>query len=109
MFSGAHYPRQAETVEFWASWYATTGPEEAFVNVDGECTALTLGRGTATNGAYSATVDGLTSGCHRYVFLFRDSNGTEITYPDTGSFGLGPPSTCADWDASRPEPGGTCQ
>ena len=42
------------------------------------------------------------------VFLFRDSNGAEFTYPGTGSFGLGPEATCSDWDAARPPEGATC-
>jgi hypothetical protein len=107
--SGAHYPRRAETVEFWANWYSSAAPTGAFVNVDGVCTTLTLGRGSATNGAYSASVSGVGDGCHRYFFLFRDSNGDEITYPGTGSFGLGPEATCSDWDAARPPEGATCQ
>jgi hypothetical protein len=107
--SGAHYPRAAETVEFWANWYAPSGPESAFVNIDGVCTPLALARGTDTNGAWTTSVSGLAPSCHRYVFLFRDANGVEQTYPRQGSFGLGPPSACSDWDEARPEPGPTCQ
>jgi hypothetical protein len=106
--SGAHYPRQADTVEFWASWYAPAGPTAAFVDVDGECTALALGRGSPTNGAYFGTTNGLATGCHRYFFVFRDADGAEVTYPETGSFGLGPESTCADWEHDRPARGPTC-
>ena len=106
--SGAHVPRQAETVEFWANWYAGAGPSAALVNVDGECTPLALRRGSATNGAWSASVGGVGSGCHRYYFLFRDAGGNAITYPETGSFGLGPEGTCSDWEASRPPEGPTC-
>ena len=106
--SGAHYPRQAETVEFWASWYAPAGPSAALVNVDGACTALKLTRGGPANGAWSASLSGLGGGCRRYLFLFRDASGVEVTHPETGSFGLGPEATCPDWDESRPANGPTC-
>jgi hypothetical protein len=100
--SGAHYPRQADTVEFWASWYAPAGPSAAFVEVDGACTAMALTRGGPANGAWSASVSGIGGGCHRYVFVFRDANGTAVAYPDKGSFGVGREATCPDWDESRP-------
>jgi len=99
--SGAHYPRQGETVEFWASWYAPSGPSRAFVAVDGTCAPLRLARGAPTNGAWAASVSGLGSGCHRYLFEFHDAKGSAVTYPEKGSFGVGPAS-CADADESRP-------
>ncbi len=100
--SGAHYPRQANTVEFWANWFAPTGPSAASVEVDGACTAMALTRGGPANGAWSASVSGIGSGCHRYVFVFRDARGAVAAYPEKGSFGVGPDATCADWDESRP-------
>lgn len=100
--SGAHYPQQAASVDFWANWKDAAAPQAASVNVDGTCRTLTLQRGSATNGAWSVTgVTGLGTGCHRYYFTFRDSGGTEVTYPTTGSFGIGTTS-CADWASSRP-------
>jgi hypothetical protein len=99
--SGAHYPQQASPIEFWANWYDTAAPSAASVDVDGVCQTMSLSRGTGTNGAWSVSVTGLQTGCHRYYFTFRDSSGTEITYPSTGSFGIGT-SGCADWDATRP-------
>jgi MYXO-CTERM domain-containing protein len=98
--SGAHHPRQAATVEAWASWYDTLGPGSAHVVVDGVCTAMALTRGTASNGAWMATVSGVATGCHRYFFLFKTAAGAEVPHPTTGSFGIGPVG-CADWDATR--------
>ena len=36
---------------------------------------MTLARGSATNGAWHASLSGVGSGCHRYFFAFKDSNG----------------------------------
>ena len=80
--SGAHYPQQAATVAAWANWYDTAGPSPAAVNVDGTCTAMTLQRGTQTNGAWSATVTGVGSGCHRYYFSFRRCGGDDRDLSD---------------------------
>jgi hypothetical protein len=99
--SGSHYPRQASSVDVWANWYDASAPSEALVNVDGTCHPLTLLRGTPQNGAWSATISGVGTGCHRYYFVFRDAAGTITTYPGTGSLGIGP-TGCADWDTSRP-------
>ena len=100
--SGSHYPQQAASVETWANWYDSAGPSSASVNVDGTCTAMTLRRGTATNGAWSATVSGVGSGCHRYYFSFRDAAGATVTYPTTGSLAIGTGAACPDWDSARP-------
>ena len=99
--SGSHYPQQAASVETWANWYDTAGPTVASVNVDGTCRSMSLQRGTQTNGAWSATVSGVGSGCHRYYFSFRDAGGATVTYPTTGSLGIGT-TACADWDSTRP-------
>lgn len=100
--SGAHYPQQASSIDFWANWKDSAAPQSASVDIDGTCHPMTLQRGSATNGAYAATgVGGLGSGCHRYYFSFVDSGGTVVTYPSTGSYGIGTTS-CADWDSSRP-------
>jgi hypothetical protein len=106
--SGSHYPRNAATVDAWANWYDTAGPMSALIAVDGTCSAMMLGRGSVTNGAYHAVVTGVGSGCHRYVFVFKDSTGTQVTYPTTGSLGIGPAGSCADWDTSRPALGAGC-
>ncbi len=108
LVSGSHYPRNAATVDAWASWFDTAGPMSALINVDGTCTAMMLGRGSVTNGAYHAQLTGVGSGCHRYFFLFHDAGGNLVTYPTTGSLGIGPASTCADWDTSRPATGAGC-
>ncbi len=108
LVSGSHYPRAAASVDAWASWYASAGPKSALVNVDGECTPMTLGRGAVTNGAYHAALTGVGSGCHRYFFLFHDASDAIVTYPTTGSLGIGPAGTCADWDTTRPTTGASC-
>ena len=79
-------------------WSHVVGaPRSAAAIVDGHCVSLSLKRGTPQNGAWSATVSNVGSGCHRYYFSFIDSTGAEVTYPATGSLGIG----CADWDTSR--------
>jgi hypothetical protein len=99
--SGSHYPQQAPTVQAWANWYDTNAPRSAAAVVDGRCVGMSLKRGTPQNGAWSATVTGVGSGCHRYYFSFIDSSGFEVTYPATGSLGIGSDAACADWDATR--------
>ena len=100
--SGTHYPQQAGSIDFWANWYDSAPPQSAAVNVDGICYPMTLQRGSASNGAYAALgIAGLGSGCHRYFFTFHDSSGNEVTYPSTGSYGIGL-TVCNDWDVSRP-------
>jgi hypothetical protein len=100
--SGAHYPRQASSVEVWVNWYDAAGPSEAWVNVDGTCTALSLGRGSQENGAWTATLSDVASGCFRYYFELAHASGAAVTYPTTGSFGIGPEGSCADWTSERP-------
>lgn len=100
--SGAHYPRQASVVELWANWYATSGPLEAWVNVDGDCTPMSLERGSATNGAWAATVGGVGTGCHRYSFEFVDQAGDPVRYPTNGSFAIAAAGECPDWSSERP-------
>jgi hypothetical protein len=98
--SGAHYPQGGGSdTEFRAHWYDGAGsPSEALVNIDGECFGMSVERGSGANATYLYTTT--TSGCTRYYFSFRGSTGETVTYPDTGSFGIG----CADWDESRPAP-----
>ncbi|MDX2166705.1 MAG: hypothetical protein SF182_06565 [Deltaproteobacteria bacterium] len=102
LVSGAHYPQQAASLEAWANWYDSSAPTSATVNVDGACTAMTLQRGTPTNGAWAATLSGYGSGCHRYYFSFRDGSGAGVTYPSSGSLAIGSGAGCPDWDSSRP-------
>lgn len=106
--SGSHWPRQASSVEAWASFYDAAAPQAAEVVVDGACVSLTLGRGTPENGAWRADLDGVGSGCHRYYFVFRDAGGALVSYPETGSLGIGPAGSCADWSADRPAMGAAC-
>jgi hypothetical protein len=106
--SGSHYPRQAASIEAWANWHDSAGPMSALVNVEGTCTPMSLQRGVVTAGAYRATLTGLGTGCHRYFFLFKDSAGNIVTYPSTGSLGIGPAGSCADFDTTRPATGAGC-
>ncbi len=106
--SGSHYPRSGSTVDAWANWYDTAGPSVALVDVDGTCSVMSLGRGSVTNGAYHVQISGVGSGCHRYFFVFHDSGGNMLTYPTTGSLGIGPAGSCADWDSTRPAQGSGC-
>lgn len=98
--SAAHYPKQAGTVTLWANWYDTAAPKSASAVVDGKCSSMSLQRGTPQNGAWSVNANGVGSGCHRYYFSFIDSTGAEVTYPATGSLGIGDGS-CDDWNATR--------
>ncbi len=106
--SGSHWPRQAARVETWASFYDAAAPQAAEVVLDGACVALALGRGTPENGAWHADLDGVGSGCHRYYFAFRDAGGALVSYPETGSLGIGPAATCAEWSEERPSRGAGC-
>jgi len=101
--SGSHHPQQAAIIEAWANWYDNTGPAAAAVNVDGTCHPMSLERGSATNGAWTAVVTDVGSGCHRYYFEFQDSLGAVVTYPTTGSLAVGSGTGCPDWSASRPD------
>lgn len=100
--SGAHYPQQAATVNAWVNWYDTAAPQSASVNVAGQCSPMSLGRGTPQNGAYHAALTGFSAGCHRYYFSFVDSGGAPVTFPTTGSLAIGTGGSCPDWDSSRP-------
>jgi len=103
--SGSHYPQQAASVDAWTNWHDGAAPSAHAINVDGVCSNMTLARGSATNGAWHATLSGFGSGCHRYFFAFKDSNGVDVRYPTTGSLAIGNGSAqCADWSAAAPAP-----
>lgn len=82
-------------VEFWANWYDGAAPLTAAVVVDNISIPMTLGRGTATNGAYTAIARGLSTSCHTYYFSFVDSELNPVRYPTTGVLGFG--GGCADY------------
>jgi len=101
--SGSHYPQQAATVDAWVNWHDAAAPSAHTINVDGVCSNLTLARGSATNGAWHAAIGGVGSGCHRYVFAFKDANGVDVRYPTSGSLAIGNGGAqCPDWAASAP-------
>jgi hypothetical protein len=79
-------------IEFWANWYDVAGgaPTTATVVLDNVPIPMTLARGSATNGAYSATVSGVPATCHAYYFSFVDSSLNPVRYPTVGSLGFGP-------------------
>jgi hypothetical protein len=103
--SGSHWtagrlvrdPSAGDTsVEFWANWYDAAGaPATATVVLDNVPRTMTRTRGTATNGAYSATVAGLSTACHSYYFSFTDSSLSIVRYPATGTLGFG--AGCSDY------------
>lgn len=104
--SGSHWtavnrgrnPSPADSsVEFWTNWYDLAGgaPTTATVVLDNVPVAMTRTRGTATNGAYTATVSGVSTGCHTYYFAFVDSSLAAVRYPTTGVLGFG--SGCPDF------------
>lgn len=83
-------------VEFWANWYDAAGaPTTATVVLDNVPRTMTLGRGSATNGAYHVTVSGVTTGCHTYYFSFVDASANLVRYPTTGVLGFG--ASCPDY------------
>ena len=105
--SGVHYPRQAPTVEIWANWYDSAAPSQARVVVGSQSYPMLLERGTATNGAWMTQVSGVGTGCHRYFFEFTASNGELVRHPESGTFGIGPLATCAEWQDSTNLPAST--
>ena len=107
LVSGSHWStsdntRQGANIEFSANWYDSAAPTQANVIINGTSFPLSLQRGTVTNGTWSTTLSGYSTGCHRYYFSFRTSGGTLVEYPTIGSYGIGNPSTCADYLSSRP-------
>jgi uncharacterized protein (TIGR03382 family) len=105
LVSGVHYPETGSAIEFRANWYRGSAPSSARVNLDGSCHAMSLERGSETNGTYLATVDGLGSGCHRYYFHFTDGS-EDVFYPTTGALGIG---CSTEWTDTRADPcGSTC-
>ncbi len=101
LVSGTHYPSRGPDVTFWANWYAEAAPAEAVVNMNGVCRALSLERGTETNGTFALQAS-VPSGCVPYRFEFRGADGTAHVVPDTGAYGIGceedwlpdPPARC---------------
>lgn len=91
-------------VEFWANWYDLAGgaPGTASVVLDNVPTTMTRARGSATNGAYTATVNGVSTSCHTYYFSFVDSSLNVVRYPATGAFGFG--AGCADFQGGAIAP-----
>lgn len=102
--SGSHYPQQAPSVQAWVNWHDATGPSVHQIDVDGACTDMTLARGSQANGAWQATISGVGSGCHRYVFAFKDSAGRQVLYPTTGSLAIGSGAQCRDYSSQAPPP-----
>ncbi|HEY3355312.1 MAG TPA: hypothetical protein VGQ83_18835 [Polyangia bacterium] len=101
---GAHYPATG-SVALRAHWSDTAPPQQALVNIDGTCQPMTKERGVDGGNATYLLDNQAGSGCRRYFFVFKDAGGALVTYPETGSFGVG----CAtDWDATRPATGAGC-
>ena len=101
--SGSHYPQQAASVDAWVNWNDSASPNVAQIDVDGVCSNMSLQRGSVMNGAWHQTVTGVGSGCHRYLFAFKDSLGNAMLYPTTGSLAIGNgTASCPDWTAGAP-------
>lgn len=108
LIAGAHSPQHtttgSSTIAFRANYYDTRGaPLSAQLNVDGDCTAMSLERGTATNATYQASrvLSGL--GCRAYSFVFTDPAGVDVHLPESGRYVVGG-TGCADWLADAPPP-----
>lgn len=91
-------------VEFWTNWYDVAGgaPTIATVVLDNVPATMTRTRGTATNGAYTATVGGVSTSCHTYYFSFVDSSLNIVRYPTTGVLGFG--AGCPDYQGGEIAP-----
>jgi uncharacterized protein YkwD len=91
-------------VEFWANWYDVAGgaPTSATVVLDNVPRTMTRGRGTVANGAYSATVSGVSTACHTYYFSFVDSSLNTVRYPTIGVLGFG--AGCPDYQGGEIDP-----
>jgi len=90
-------------VEFWANWYDPAGgPKTATVVLDGTSATMTLSRGTATNGAFTATIAGVPAACHTYYFSFVDAANNTVRYPTTGALGFG--GGCSDFQSGAAAP-----
>ncbi len=112
---GAHYPKQGSPgagITFWANYHDQAGaPRAATVNIGGTCFPMKLERGAAQSGTYRYQHQLQGQGCHRYYFSFRTATGQRVTYPSSGSYGVGIGSSaaCADYSAgARPKPGKGC-
>lgn len=92
------------SVEFWANWYDVSGgaPTTATVVLDNVPVVMTRIRGTVTNGAYRATVSGVSTSCHTYYFSFVDSSLNTVRYPTTGNLGFG--AGCPDYQGGGTAP-----
>lgn len=91
-------------VEFWANWYDVGGgaPTIATVVLDNVPAPMTRTRGTATNGAFTVTVTGVSTSCHTYYFSFVDSSPNPVRYPTTGVLGFG--GGCPDYQSGEIAP-----
>ena len=92
------------SVEFWANWYDPSdgGPTAATVVLDNVPVVMTLARGTAANGAFTATVSGVSTACHTYYFSFVDASLEPVRYPGTGVLGFG--AGCPDYQGGAIAP-----
>jgi uncharacterized protein YkwD len=89
--------------EFWANWYDAAGaPATATVVLDNVPAVMTRTRGTATNGAFTATISGVSTSCHTYYFSFADSSLNTVRYPTTGVLGFG--AGCPDYQGGEIAP-----
>ena len=98
--SGGHSPQAGGAgTEFRVNWYDSSGaaPSATKINIDGQLYDMILECGSNGNATYLYTFD--ITGESWYYFRFRNSGGTIVSYPGSGSFGVG---TAEDWKDTRP-------
>jgi hypothetical protein len=93
----------AQPVEFRVNVHEPAGaPKSVTLNVAGGCSAMTLERGSGTNGTWLSTVSLAGPECRRYAFVVEDAGGTVRRLPETGSYGLGISAAgCPEWEATQ--------
>lgn len=114
LVAGGHEPQfSGGAVSFRVNYFDPNGsPQEAQLNLDGTCFSMASERGGPNNATYLATQTLSGTACRRYQFVFRDSGGTTLFLPETGSYGVGGSlAGCPDYESTplSPCPTGTNQ
>jgi MYXO-CTERM domain-containing protein len=92
---GVHEPSTAtDTATFYADWQDDDPPTYLRVVIDGRPSSLDLEYGKDTQGVFAAEVEVEPGDCHAYYFAWETADGTQGTFPETGSYTYG--IDCAD-------------
>ena len=92
---GVHEPESAtDSAVFLADWQDDAAPATLVVVIDGTSTGLELTYGVETQGVFSADVEVDPGDCHAYYFAWETEDGTQGTFPETGSYTYG--ISCSD-------------